>query len=147
MLKKSKKSISRLTMKFLYLHLVMLILADNILTASGGVSSVFGALFLRNNNNKQIEENSVDDSQNEISAAESKITALRIEFVKNQILKKLRLKKRPVISVGELPHPLRDQNAALLPDPDEEFPNINDYYGKTQQVIVFPREGNCMFLL
>lgn len=119
----------------------MLILADNILTASGGVPSVFGALFLRNYDNKQIEENSVDDTQNEIAAAENKITALRIEYIKSQILKKLRLKERPVISVGDLPKPLKDEGDTIFPGQDEDISNINAYYGKTQQVVVFPYEG------
>lgn len=128
-------------MKFLYLRLVMLILADNILTASGGVPSVFGALFLRNYDNKQIEENSVDDTQYEIAAAENKITALRIEYIKSQILKKLRLKERPVISVGELPKPLKDEGDNIFPGQFDDMSNINSYYGKTQQIVVFPYEG------
>lgn len=131
-------------MKFLYLRLVMLILADNILTACGGVPSVFGALFLRNTDDKQIEENSVDETQNGLSGAENKITALRIEFIKNQILKKLRLKERPVISVGDLPKPLKDEDETFFSGQDEELQNINEYYGKTQQVVVFPHEGNGM---
>lgn len=133
-------------MKFLYLRLVLLLLADNILTASGGVSSAFGALFLRNYDNKQIEENSVDDTQNEISAAENKINALRIEYIKSQILKKLRLKERPVISVGDLPKPLKDDVEGIFPGQDEDISNINEYYGKIQQVVVFPYEGKPFYL-
>lgn len=127
-------------MKFLYLRLVMLILTDNILTASGGASSVFGALFLRNND-KRIEENNLDEAQIEISETESKITALRIEFIKNQILKKLRLKERPIISVGDLPKPLIDADHPIFPNQDEEYPNNRDYYGKTQQLVIFPKQG------
>lgn len=120
----------------------MLILADNILTAIGGVPSVFGALFLRDNDNKQIEVNSIDETQNEMKVAESKIAALRIEFIKNQILKKLRLKERPLISVGELPKPLIvDDEYGIFSRDDEEFPNVSDYYGKTQQVVIFPNKG------
>lgn len=132
-------------MKFLYLRLVMLLLADNILTASGGIPSVFGALFLRNHENQQIEENSVDDTQSEIAAAENKITAIRIEFIKSQILKKLRLKERPVISVGDLPKPLKYDGESIFPGQDEDISGLNEYYGKTQQVVIFPYEGKNIF--
>lgn len=67
------------------------------------------------------------------------LTELRVEYVKNQILKKLRLSKPPEVSMplSTLPKPLINGNVLR---PDLERPAEN-FYGKTNQVVVFPTEG------
>lgn len=90
----------------------------------------------------------VDDNKNYVpgtagyTVTEEEFTALRIEYIKNQILKKLRLKKKPKIAGAHLPKAVTE-NEALLPR-SEEFVETNyfdDFYGKTTQAIVFPYEG------
>lgn len=68
------------------------------------------------------------------------LTELRVEYVKQQILKKLRLSKPPEVSMplSTLPKPLINGNV-LRPDLDKPAEN---FYGKTNQVVVFPSEGN-----
>ncbi|XP_014468682.1 PREDICTED: inhibin beta A chain [Dinoponera quadriceps] len=73
------------------------------------------------------------------------LTELRVEYVKQQILRKLRLSKPPEVSMplSTLPKPLINGNvlelrpgAPLVPDKPAE-----SFYGKTNQVVVFPHEG------
>lgn len=90
----------------------------------------------------------VDDNKNYApgtagyTVTEEEFTALRIEYIKNQILKKLRLKKKPKIAGAHLPKAVTE-NEALLPRSDEsvETNYFDDFYGKTTQAIVFPYEG------
>ncbi|XP_011870253.1 PREDICTED: inhibin beta A chain isoform X2 [Vollenhovia emeryi] len=67
------------------------------------------------------------------------LTELRVEYVKQQILKKLRLSKPPEVSMplSTLPKPLINGNVLR---PDLERPAEN-FYGKTNQVVVFSSEG------
>lgn len=74
---------------------------------------------------------------------QKEITALRIEYIKNQILKKLRLKEKPSISlpISGLPKPVTE-NENLFPKTQDQSDEYNDdYYGKTTQAIIFPHEG------
>nr|CAD7440577.1 unnamed protein product [Timema bartmani] len=80
----------------------------------------------------------------EDTMASSQLTAMRIEYIKQQILKKLRLKEPPTISrpLSSLPKPLA--NGTVL-SKTRGVPTVNkdvdDFYGKTDQVIIFPKEG------
>lgn len=76
------------------------------------------------------------------SITQEEFTALRIEYIKNQILKKLRLKEKPTVS---LPKPLTENEAILpnIPVEDDMYdPYGDDFYGKTTRAIIFPYEGN-----
>ncbi|KAJ9579092.1 hypothetical protein L9F63_024798, partial [Diploptera punctata] len=72
----------------------------------------------------------------------SEVTALRIEMIKQQILKKLRLKVPPSVSMplSTLPKPLANgtiiRNSGIV----ETSRNLDDFYGTTDQVIIFPQE-------
>lgn len=73
------------------------------------------------------------------------LTELRVEYVKQQILKKLRLSKPPEVSMplSTLPKPLINGNVLELrpgAPPEPERPAEN-FYGKTDQIVVFPNEG------
>ncbi|XP_067210968.1 transforming growth factor beta-1 proprotein isoform X2 [Linepithema humile] len=72
------------------------------------------------------------------------LTELRVEYVKQQILKKLRLSKPPEVSMplSTLPKPLINGNVLELRPgaPEPERPAEN-FYGKTDRVVVFPNEG------
>lgn len=80
-------------------------------------------------------------AQNKVNAIDPDplLTELRVEYVKQQILKKLRLSKPPEVSMplSTLPKPLINGNVLR---PDLERPAEN-FYGKTNQVVVFPSEG------
>lgn len=75
------------------------------------------------------------------------LTQVRIEFVKQQILKKLRLNKKPAVAlpVNSLPMPVA-QGQTLSERPDKP-PEFDDYYGRTEQKIIFPVEGEFFLIL
>uniref|UniRef100_A0A336K1S4 CSON007957 protein n=1 Tax=Culicoides sonorensis TaxID=179676 RepID=A0A336K1S4_CULSO len=79
--------------------------------------------------------------QNGVKMTEEELTALRIEFVKNQILKKLRLTERPNVSIKDLPKPITEK---LVPFPETENLNrqVEDYYAKTTKKFIFLQEAN-----
>lgn len=78
---------------------------------------------------------------------EGQLTKLRIEYVKNQILKKLRLTERPNVSATNLPRPIAE--GSMINDEDEEEQQQNkafeQYYGKTTQKIIFLELGMYEF--
>lgn len=83
----------------------------------------------------------------EYSITPEEFTALRIEYIKNQILKKLRLKEKPQVSMPHLPKPVRENDSILPSMHDDE---VNDgysenFYGKTTQAIIFPYEGKFLY--
>ncbi|XP_045779640.1 inhibin beta B chain [Maniola jurtina] len=69
---------------------------------------------------------------------------VRIEFVKQQILKKLRLTKKPAVAVpvNSLPNPVAQ--GQTLSQGTAKPPEFDDYYGRTEQKIIFPVEGECL---
>lgn len=71
----------------------------------------------------------------------TELTEARIAFVKQQILKKLRLSKKPNVGlpVNSLPMPVA-QGQTLSENTDKP-PEFDDYYGRTEQKIIFPVEG------
>ena len=73
------------------------------------------------------------------------LTELRVEYVKQQILMKLRLAKPPDVSISlsTLPKPLINGNVLELRpgEPLEPDKPAESFYGKTDQVVVFPQEG------
>lgn len=73
----------------------------------------------------------------------SEITALRIELVKQQILKKLRLKEPPSVSMplSTLPKPLSNGTILHKTNNMQSNTDADDFYGTTDQVILFPQEG------
>lgn len=74
---------------------------------------------------------------------EEQLTKLRIEYVKNQILKKLRLTERPNVSATNLPRPIAE--GSMINDEDEEEQQQNkafeQFYAKTTQKIIFLELG------
>ncbi|XP_020294649.1 inhibin beta B chain [Pseudomyrmex gracilis] len=92
------------------------------------------------------EINCADCEQNKINVNDPDLllTELRVEYVKHQILKKLRLSKPPEVSMplSTLPKPLINGNVLELQPgtPLEEKPAEN-FYGKTDQIVVFPNQG------
>ncbi|KAL0809945.1 hypothetical protein ABMA28_010800 [Loxostege sticticalis] len=72
------------------------------------------------------------------------LTEARIAFVKQQILKKLRLSKKPNVGlpVNSLPVPVAQ--GQTLNEGTEKPPEFDDYYGRTEQKIIFPVEGGCL---
>lgn len=78
----------------------------------------------------------------EYSVTEQELTALRIEYIKNQILKKLRLKQKPTIAFANLPRPVREYGN-LIPEHEDHLRSSysDDFYGKTTQAFIFPYEG------
>ncbi|XP_059622023.1 inhibin beta B chain [Phlebotomus argentipes] len=71
--------------------------------------------------------------------------ALRIEYVKDQILQKLRLKERPNVSRSSLPRPILEGIISQRENLDDSENSLNrhvhdDFYGKTTQKIIFLEE-------
>lgn len=83
--------------------------------------------------------------QNSVKMSENELTNLRIEYVKNQILHKLRLTERPApISKDELPEPVQEGYAiSSIADTNTDFLNrhLDDYFAKTTQKIIFLSKG------
>ncbi|XP_066581465.1 growth/differentiation factor 8 [Prorops nasuta] len=75
------------------------------------------------------------------------LTELRVEYVKQQILKKLRLSKPPEVSMSlsTLPKPLINGHVLELRpgEPLEPETPAESFYGKTDQVVVFPNEDGA----
>uniref|UniRef100_A0A1A9X484 TGF-beta family profile domain-containing protein n=1 Tax=Glossina brevipalpis TaxID=37001 RepID=A0A1A9X484_9MUSC len=69
--------------------------------------------------------------------SEEELTQLRIEFVKHQILEKLRLKERPNVSAVGLPKPIsegvtiEEERGSMI---EKEF---DDYYARTSKKFIF----------
>jgi hypothetical protein len=83
--------------------------------------------------------------QNSVKMSENELANLRIEYVKNQILHKLRLTERPApILKDELPEPVQEGYAInSIADTDIDFLNrhLDDYFAKTTQKIIFLTKG------
>lgn len=99
------------------------------------------------------EKECVECNQNKVVVNDQNpiLTELRVEYVKQQILKKLRLSKPPNVSISlsTLPKPLINGNVLELRPgaPLEPEKSAESFYGKTDQIVVFPYEGkdNRMF--
>lgn len=94
------------------------------------------------------EEDCAGCTQNKISllATDPILTELRVEYVKQQILKKLRLSRPPEISMplSTLPKPLINGRVLELRPGSPLEPEksaADSFYGKTDQIVVFPNEG------
>lgn len=117
------------------------------LVLSGSVKFVTGGIFppsFYSNLNTGTDDNSVDPQNDESvgTISEDDFTAMRIEYIKNQILKKLRLKEKPQIAISDLPKPIQDNENQLLSDHDTDLSMFDDdFYAKTTQAIVLPYEG------
>lgn len=74
---------------------------------------------------------------------EEELRRLRIEFVKQQILEKLRLKESPNVSSVELPLPIFE--GITLPQTNEGIKNkdFDDYYARTNQKFILLQRGKC----
>lgn len=81
----------------------------------------------------------------------ARLQALRVQSVQNQILRKLRLRERPEVAAGAaLPGPVAAGHTLLGPErphhPDHDL-HSDDFYGKTEQKIVFPDGGEFKLFL
>lgn len=82
------------------------------------------------------------DNRPELRMTEKDLTKLRIEYVKNQILKKLRLTERPQVSASNIPKPVADGATFYQENAPEQTNRVPDeFYGKTTQKIIFPKLG------
>lgn len=116
-------------------------------------SSLYPASDQATNDTAQTEsgrEECADCAQNRVVPSSSLdpdpiLTELRVEYVKQQILKKLRLSKPPEvsISISTLPKPLINGHVLELRpgEPLEPENQAESFYGKTDQIVVFPNEG------
>lgn len=82
-------------------------------------------------------------NQPELRMTEKEFTKLRIEYVKNQILKKLQLTERPKVSAAHLPRPIAEGSMISDDDYEEQQQNhaFEQFYGKTTQKIIFLELG------
>lgn len=82
-----------------------------------------------------------ESSRKVAHVSEEELTQLRIEFVKHQILEKLRLKERPNVSAVGLPKPIsegvtiEDEHGSAI---EKEF---DDYYARTSKKFIFLQVG------
>lgn len=85
--------------------------------------------------------------QNSVKVSEENLTELRIEFVKNQILQKLRLTERPPqsLNMDALPKPIADGDTIQMDIDEKPDPRLDDFYAKTTQKIIFLTRGEFFF--
>lgn len=98
---------------------------------------------------KKVAANCPKCKLNSVKMSENELANLRIEYVKNQILHKLRLTERPApIPKDELPEPIQE-GYAIQSDDDTDYLNrhLDDYYAKTTQKIIFLTRGKSAVLL
>lgn len=74
------------------------------------------------------------------------LTEARIEFVKQQILKKLRMSKKPAVALPVKSLPMPVAQGQTLSEGTDKPSELDDYYGRTEQKIIFPTEGEFLFL-
>lgn len=127
----------------------------------GSSGESFLNAFLRIPEKQLLKENDAHDRKIYVSSdmggydddKSSQSRALRIASVKNQILQKLRLTERPRPATSariSLPLPVQLGATMLnLPKPHnyDHDPHLDDFYGKTDQKVIFPDDGKCLFLL
>lgn len=92
---------------------------------------------------KKVAANCPKCKQNSVKMSENELANLRIEYVKNQILHKLRLTERPApVPKDELPEPIQE-GYAIQGDENTDYLNrhLDDYYAKTTQKIIFLSRG------
>lgn len=95
---------------------------------------------------KKVAANCPKCKQNSVKMSENELANLRIEYVKNQILHKLRLTERPApIAKDELPEPIQE-GYAIQNDDDTDYLNrhLDDYFAKTTQKIIFLTRGESI---
>lgn len=87
-------------------------------------------------------------SKNSVKMSEDELTSLRIEYVKNQILHKLRLDERPPKkSFDDLPEPIQEGFAIENDDNTDYFNRqLDDYFAKTTQKIIFLTQGMLLMI-
>ncbi|KAM7352210.1 activin beta chain dawdle isoform 1-T2 [Cochliomyia hominivorax] len=68
---------------------------------------------------------------------EEELTRLRIEFVKQQILEKLRLKERPNVSAVGLPKPIYEGVTIEQEEDATVNKDLDDYYARTSKKFIF----------
>lgn len=96
---------------------------------------------------KSVAANCPKCKQNSVKMSETELANLRIEYVKNQILHKLRMTERPApIPKDELPEPIQE-GYAINGDDDTDYLNrhLDDYFAKTTQKIIFLTQGEFAF--
>lgn len=95
---------------------------------------------------KKVAANCPKCKQNSVKMSEAELANLRIEYVKNQILHKLRMSERPApVPKDELPEPIAD-GYAIQSDDDTDYLNrhLDDYFAKTTQKIIFLTRGESI---
>ncbi|CAG9799259.1 unnamed protein product [Chironomus riparius] len=126
------------------------LLAENSISYNQQNSStdevISSEIFIKNSNNSQNDEllkmgplKCPKCSKNSVKMSEDELTSLRIEYVKNQILHKLRMDERPPKkSFDDLPEPIQE-GFAIQNDDDTDYLNrqLDDYFAKTTQKIIF----------
>lgn len=89
-------------------------------------------------------------SANKLVMSEDELTELRITYVKNQILKKLKLTERPDVSLSGIPLPLPVAEGATMQLEEEDANALtgipDDFYAKTNQKIIFPQMGKFILI-
>ena len=74
---------------------------------------------------------------------EEELTRLRIEYVKQQILEKLRLKERPNVSAVDLPKPIYEGVTIEQEEDTTDKKDLDDFYARTSKKFIFLEVGKC----
>ncbi|KAI8119308.1 hypothetical protein FF38_06864 [Lucilia cuprina] len=91
----------------------------------------------KHNNTAAVRCPKCESSRKVEHVTEEELTRLRIEFVKQQILEKLRLKERPNVSAVGLPKPLYEGVTIEQEEDATVNKDLDDYYARTSKKFIF----------
>lgn len=77
-----------------------------------------------------------ESNRQNVRVSEEELTRLRIEFVKRQILEKLRLKDKPNVSASGMPKPIYEETTIHQDEPTKSK-DLDDYYARASKKFIF----------
>ncbi|XP_055857717.1 inhibin beta B chain [Episyrphus balteatus] len=77
-----------------------------------------------------------ESNRQNVRVSEEELTRLRIEFVKRQILEKLRLKDKPNVSAVGMPKPIYEETTIHQDEPTSSK-DLDDYYARASKKFIF----------
>jgi hypothetical protein len=108
-----------------------------------GISNEMDFASIEHESVEKVSANCPKCKQNSVKMSEDELASLRTEYVKNQILHKLRMTERPApVSKDRLPMPIQEGYTIQVDESDDYLNrHLDDYFAKTTQKIIFLNRG------
>lgn len=123
--------------------------SDVTIHETNGISNEMDFASIENESVEKVSANCPKCKQNSVKMSEDELASLRTEYVKNQILHKLRMTERPApVSKDRLPMPIQEGYTIHVDESDDYLNrHLDDYFAKTTQKIIFLNRGKISVLL